>query len=522
MSGPEDLNRYRKDYRRPYGGKKNIPTVQRYRQEKEDRHSRYGQLDSDDEARLGAPGTQSYVDWAKHYWYGDQEQDSNANGHGGLNEKLSSRHGSRPQDEQRSHEKRQQYNGEKSSRNEQGPAASDEEQEDDDPEGKAPKPDTTEADVGDIKTRRKQMSKRKAARAEREVTDPITHLPVRIHDFTDRELDAVQEEASDDAGAVRRLLHTLKSRTNSGMSQEQEHQQKQHDILQQVFPPPDYELLKEDLGSIYFNAVAMGVGGILGVFAMTGLLWYAISGLFSPDDHAVVAALLKYGLLIGWPLLLGSGIFAGVTHWASKQARDVMEDDVWDNQESMSAQSSKREVPESTLWLNRVLGSLWPLINPDLFDSLADTLEDVMQASLPRLVRMVHIEDMGQGSEAVRILGIKWLPKGAAGKSVTVDGDFDDERDHDRGEEIHRQSKARKDATGKAHNDGDSNKKDTTDTEAKSDGAPGKQDSQRDEVGRRRSDNEEDHGQEEGDAEGVIEGLEAEEGDFVNLEVRLH
>lgn len=33
-----------------------------------------------------------------------------------------------------------------------------------------------------------------------------------------------------------------------------------------------------------------------------------------------------------------------------------------------------------------------------------------MQASLPKFVRMVSIEDLGQGTEAVRILGIKWLP----------------------------------------------------------------------------------------------------------------
>ena len=33
-----------------------------------------------------------------------------------------------------------------------------------------------------------------------------------------------------------------------------------------------------------------------------------------------------------------------------------------------------------------------------------------MQASLPKFVRMVNVEDFGQGSEAIRILGIKWLP----------------------------------------------------------------------------------------------------------------
>ena len=47
-----------------------------------------------------------------------------------------------------------------------------------------------------------------------------------------------------------------------------------------------------------------------------------------------------------------------------------------------------------------------------------------MQASLPSLVRMVAVEDVGQGSEALRILGIRWLPTGAATRSVNSDGDL--------------------------------------------------------------------------------------------------
>jgi len=50
-----------------------------------------------------------------------------------------------------------------------------------------------------------------------------------------------------------------------------------------------------------------------------------------------------------------------------------------------------------------------------------------MQASLPRLVRMVCVEDLGQGSEPLRILGVRWLPKGAAGAEVTDDGKLDDD-----------------------------------------------------------------------------------------------
>lgn len=45
-----------------------------------------------------------------------------------------------------------------------------------------------------------------------------------------------------------------------------------------------------------------------------------------------------------------------------------------------------------------------------------------MQASLPSMVRMVAVEDLGQGSEAFRILGIRWLPTGAAARSVSSNG----------------------------------------------------------------------------------------------------
>jgi hypothetical protein len=35
---------------------------------------------------------------------------------------------------------------------------------------------------------------------------------------------------------------------------------------------------------------------------------------------------------------------------------------------------------------------------------------------------MVAVEDVGQGSEALRILGVRWLPTGAAARSVSAEG----------------------------------------------------------------------------------------------------
>ena len=47
-----------------------------------------------------------------------------------------------------------------------------------------------------------------------------------------------------------------------------------------------------------------------------------------------------------------------------------------------------------------------------------------MQATLPKFVRMVSVDDIGQGSEALRILGVKWLPNGASAPAKEEDQVF--------------------------------------------------------------------------------------------------
>ena len=117
-----------------------------------------------------------------------------------------------------------------------------------------------------------------------------------------------------------------------------------------------------------------------------------------------------------------------------------------------------------------------------------------MQASLPpRLIRMVSVDDIGQGSESIRILGIRWLPTGAAAQSVSENG--------------HIQSSSEN------HGDSDRSVPGKGEIEPNADPSKGSQDD---------SDSTEDHGERkkrEQEGENVAEGMEAEEGDFVNLEV---
>jgi hypothetical protein len=101
-----------------------------------------------------------------------------------------------------------------------------------------------------------------------------------------------------------------------------------------------------------------------------------------------------------------------------------------------------------------------------------------MQASLPKLVRMVSIDDVGQGSESLRILGVRWLPTGAAARSVGEDGKLK------------------------------SDNKEKSDRSVPNEGNIQNNDNDKG-----------DSGEGDGGDENLAEGMEAEEGDFVNVEI---
>ena len=61
--------------------------------------------------------------------------------------------------------------------------------------------------------------------------------------------------------------------------------------------------------------------------------------------------------------------------------------------------------------MNTFLGVVWGLINPDMFAAVADTLEDVMQASVPGVIENVRVAEINQGSNPLRILSLRALPE---------------------------------------------------------------------------------------------------------------
>ncbi|KAI0859439.1 hypothetical protein F4860DRAFT_526045 [Xylaria cubensis] len=357
----------------------------------------------------------------------------------------------------------------------------------------------TEAAAGaiDPREKRKAMKKKKRHGEGREVTDPVTHLPIIIHDQTAKDLESVPENepepgthhtsATGPAGA---------SKSEKALQAERETIQRAHNGMRRVFPPPDFESTRRQLATVYQQAIYTGLSiiSLLAAFFFVSPVSFSHHGdsRLSNNESSWLphwSGLLSLSLFIG----LGATTVLGMSKWVNTKTNEIFDDETWDaaRREEKAIINSDEELPESVHWLNSLVASIWPLVNPDLFASLVDQIEDVMQASLPKAIKMVSVDDMGQGSESVRILGVKWLPSGAASQTVGADGQL--------------------------HKDNGSAQNDRTDPAQSQD-----QDSEGGQDGDEKpGDDNESPAQQEDEEVALREGMEAEEGDFINLELAL-
>lgn len=351
--------------------------------------------------------------------------------------------------------------------------------------------DTSEAvdNTLDPRQKRKNMKHMKRNHAPREVTDPVTHLKVMVHDTTNKELQTVPENEPPPGLNHRSATGaSAGSKSKSELEQETQEQQGAHQQMEKLFPPPSFAATKEEIASIYNLAFTVGTGSLL----LTALVLLIGSHLISARTdvpRSWLQTLILSSLLLVVGVGAGGGLIWGIQGWLNHRINDIWDEEVWDSARKQEQEITNSPTPESTQWLNSLLSSIWPLINPGLFTSLADTLEDVMQASLPKLVRMVSVEDLGQGNEAIRILGVRWLPTGAAAKTISKDGKI--KNDKDEGDR-------------KVPGQGEVDDETRPDDE----GSSGKDEQSKG-----------DQQKKESDQENVAEGMEAEEGDFVNIEV---
>src|SRR5688572_18920980 len=149
--------------------------------------------------------------------------------------------------------------------------------------------DTSEVDPGasDPKKRRKEMKHNKQERAEREVTDPVTHLPIVVHDFTDKALKEVDFNQPP-FGSTGKTATGLsgKKKSDEQLDEEKNDIQDGHNFLVNRFPPPDFDALRQELVSINKTGITFALAGSVAIIVGAVLLDRFIrrDGFFYRDD----------------------------------------------------------------------------------------------------------------------------------------------------------------------------------------------------------------------------------------------
>jgi Ca2+-dependent lipid-binding protein len=129
----------------------------------------------------------------------------------------------------------------------------------------------------------------------------------------------------------------------------------------------------------------------------------------------VFFAIIFVGKIFGGRLLglipLACCVASGVFLWMKDLIRRG-QDIEWSSEQIRGETATANLIPESVEWMNTLLGVVWGLINPEMFAAVADTLEDVMQASVPGIIENVKVADISQGNNPIRILSLRALPDG--------------------------------------------------------------------------------------------------------------
>ncbi|CAJ2510358.1 Uu.00g050610.m01.CDS01 [Anthostomella pinea] len=503
----DDVNR-RREYGNPHSGKHPIPTIQGYR---EHRKEMGGQVQDEEQAQRG-PEDESTTKRAFHSAKAiiqgkDDTADSKHNPYPATNHNYAERP---PHNTSATNMARVDEPGREAQEADTGEQdIPDRYQQEDEKEstngkqeGKGQDKTATEAVVGavDPKEKRKAMKKTKRHGGGREVTDPITHLPITIHDQTDKDLKSAPENEPDPGTQHYSATGPqAAAKSDEELETEREKIQRGHNGMQKVFPPPDFEYTRSKLAEVHQKAIYAGLGGIVLLAAILFVLPMPFASRSSSKLSENRSSWLpQVSTMLTVPLFFGLAIVTviGMGQWVNKRTNEIFDDETWDaaRREEQAVLSNDEELPESTQWLNSLISAIWPLINPDLFASLVDQIEDVMQASLPKVIKMVAVDDMGQGSEALRILGVRWLPTGAASESV--------------------------DSGGKLHKGDEASQNDRTDPQNAQEGA-GDQDGDGGKASQSNGEDDGDSKQQEQEQIEVREGMEAEEGDFVNVELAL-
>ena len=222
----------------------------------------------------------------------------------------------------------------------------------------------------DPKQKRKPMEKRKGDRVEREVTDPVTHLPVIVHDFTAEDLKRTPENGPP-AGTEPRSATSgdAKNKKDRQLRDEQSEAQEANEAMEMLFPPPEFAAARDEITQVYKTAITASLGIV--TTSLTIIIFVSQAVQRTTDISGMISTSVELAVALG----VSAAIILGMQQWTENRIKDVWEDEIWEAERHQGKKLAKSQTAESTQWLNSLLASIWPLVNPDLFIGVADTLE---------------------------------------------------------------------------------------------------------------------------------------------------
>ncbi|KAI0363405.1 hypothetical protein BV20DRAFT_975731 [Pilatotrama ljubarskyi] len=172
-------------------------------------------------------------------------------------------------------------------------------------------------------------------------------------------------------------------------------------VLHQDFPPPNWKEHRDKVVSITNTSIGYISAAFVASFVFSTLLSSATARVLC----LLPPAFLSYALLFRMNKATEADFEQRI--WHAERMRGLAAGSDVDGDGKVT---DKERMRESAEWANAVIRGLWPILNTDLFSSLVDMLEDIMQSSVPTFIHSVRIADLGLGSNAGRITAIRSLP----------------------------------------------------------------------------------------------------------------
>lgn len=215
------------------------------------------------------------------------------------------------------------------------------------------------------------------------MTDPVTHLPIRIHDFTGKDIKSAPENEPPTGSQSKSATGFLgQIKDDEQLKSELKELQAAHLSLQAQFPPPNFDAVRKEVTNVVQQSTAIGLAALT-VFAVLAVAAFA----FAQKKNTGTYTLLSYSVIA---VCIGGavGITIGMQSFAANKVQKAWENEVWEAEREEGKRQAKQHRSETTQWLNSLLASVWPLVNPDLFTSVADTLEVCIVQPPPSLYQI--------------------------------------------------------------------------------------------------------------------------------------